>query len=107
MEVYPMPLFPTLSVADVGASVGWYLGMLGFGTVSVLPGSGGEPVMAHLRRWGRWVLVHGWSEANWVQPRKPACAAFAGDHHARAARLAGRRASVARGVGAAGTSGRR
>lgn len=44
-----MPMFPTLSVADVGASVGWYSEVLGFGTVFVLPGAGGEPVLAHLR----------------------------------------------------------
>ena len=102
MEIYPMVMFPMLSVRDVGASVGWCSGMLGFGSVFVLPGAGGEPVMAHLRRRGRWVLVQGWSEANWVQPRNEPGAAFADDHYAGAARLAGRRAGVAGGVGAAG-----
>lgn len=48
-EIYPMPMFPTLSVADVGASVGWYWEVLGFGTVFVLPGADGAPVLAHLR----------------------------------------------------------
>lgn len=49
MEIYPMPMFPTLAVRDVGASVGWYSEALGFGTVFVLPGSDSEPVLAHLR----------------------------------------------------------
>ena len=49
MEIYPMPMFPTLAVGDVGASVGWYSEVLGFGTVFVLPGSDGEPVLGHLR----------------------------------------------------------
>lgn len=48
-EIYPMAMFPTLSVADVGASVGWYSEVLGFGTVFVLPGADGAPVLAHLR----------------------------------------------------------
>ena len=49
MEIYPMPMFPTLSVMDVGASAGWYSEKLGFGTVFVLPGADDEPVLAHLR----------------------------------------------------------
>ena len=49
MEIYPMAMFPTLSVADVGASVGWYSEGLGFGTVFVLQEADGEPVLAHLR----------------------------------------------------------
>lgn len=48
-EIYPMPMFPTLSVADVGASVGWYSEVLEFGTVFVLSGADGAPVLAHLR----------------------------------------------------------
>lgn len=49
MEIYPMPMFPTLAVRDVGASVGWYSEVLGFGTVFVLPGADGVPVLGHLR----------------------------------------------------------
>ena len=64
-----MPMFPTLLVEDAVASVEWFLDRLGFGTVFVLPGSDGKPVLAHLRWRGLWVFVHGWSEANCVQPR--------------------------------------
>ena len=49
VEIYPMPMFPTLSVQDVAASVDWYSEILEFGTVFVLPGSDGDPVLAHLR----------------------------------------------------------
>ncbi|MDE2767439.1 MAG: VOC family protein [Chloroflexota bacterium] len=48
-EIYPMPMFPTLSVQDVRASVDWYSEVLGFGTVFVLPGADGAPVLGHLR----------------------------------------------------------
>ena len=44
-----MVMFPTLAVGDVRASVGWYAEVLGFGTVFVLPGADGEPVLGHLR----------------------------------------------------------
>ena len=40
MEIYPMAMFPTLSVRDVGASVGWYSEMLGV-WVGVCPGGVG------------------------------------------------------------------
>ena len=49
MEIYPMPMFPTLSVGDVGASVGWYSEVVEFGTVFVMPGADGGQVLAHLR----------------------------------------------------------
>ena len=49
MEIYPLPMFPTLSVQDVGASADWYSEILEFGTVFVLPGADGEPVLGHLR----------------------------------------------------------
>ena len=51
-----MPMIPTLSVADVEASVGWYSEKLGFGTVFVLPGPGDGPVLAHLR-WRKYADV--------------------------------------------------
>lgn len=47
-EIYPMPMFPTLSVADVAASAEWYVGKLGFASVYSLPTPGGI-AMAHLR----------------------------------------------------------
>ena len=55
-EIYPMPMFPTLAVGDVGASVGWYSEVLGFGTVFVLPGADGAPVLGHLR-WRKYADV--------------------------------------------------
>lgn len=51
-----MPMFPTLAVEDVGASARWYSEVLGFGTVFVLPGADGEPVLAHLR-WRKYADV--------------------------------------------------
>ena len=64
-EIYPMPMFPTLAVADVGASAEWYAEVLGFGTVFVLPGTDGAPVLAHLR-WRKYadvLLVPGWGRS--------------------------------------------
>ncbi len=51
-----MPMFPTLAVRDVGASVGWYAETVGFGTVFVMPGADGEPVLGHLR-WRKYADV--------------------------------------------------
>ena len=49
LEIYPIAMFPTLSVADVAASVEWYTGKMGFASVFSMPGPGGGIVMAHLR----------------------------------------------------------
>ena len=49
MEIYPMPMFPTLSVADVRMSMEWYADTLGFALVFAMPGTDGETVLAHLR----------------------------------------------------------
>ena len=49
MEIYPMPMFPTLSVADVRTSMEWYADTLGFALVFAMPGTDGETVLAHLR----------------------------------------------------------
>ena len=49
IEIYPMPMFPTLSVADVRTSVEWYADTLGFALVFAMPGTDGETVLAHLR----------------------------------------------------------
>ena len=50
-EIYPMPSFPVLEVADVARSAAWY-GALGFGEVYALPGPDG-PSLSHLR-WARY-----------------------------------------------------
>jgi uncharacterized glyoxalase superfamily protein PhnB len=51
VEIYPMPAFVTLSVADVAAVAGWYERALGFTTVFRAPAAGGEPPpLVHLRR---------------------------------------------------------
>jgi len=49
-EVYPMPMFATLSVADVAAVARWYGEALGFRTMFAGPAIGGQPSMVHLRR---------------------------------------------------------
>ncbi len=49
-EVYPMPMFATLSVADIAAVERWYQDALGFKTMFAGPSIGGKPSMVHLRR---------------------------------------------------------
>src|SRR5215467_11213114 len=49
-EIYPMPAFATLAVADVAAVAAWYERALGFSTVFAGPSIGGEPALVHLRR---------------------------------------------------------
>jgi catechol 2,3-dioxygenase-like lactoylglutathione lyase family enzyme len=49
-EIYPMPMFATLAVADVAATVAWYEETLGFTTVFKAPVVGGQPALVHLRR---------------------------------------------------------
>lgn len=49
-EVYPMPMFATLSVADVAAVERWYQDALGFKTMFAGPLIGGQPSIVHLRR---------------------------------------------------------
>jgi len=49
-EIYPMPMFATLSVADVRGVAAWYESALGFGTVFAAPGAAGQPSLVHLRR---------------------------------------------------------
>jgi uncharacterized glyoxalase superfamily protein PhnB len=49
-EIYPMPMFATLAVADVAAVAAWYEQALGFGTMFSSPGPGGQPSLVHLRR---------------------------------------------------------
>jgi uncharacterized glyoxalase superfamily protein PhnB len=45
-EIYPMPMFATISVADVSAVSEWYQQALGFSVVFAAPGS----ALVHLRR---------------------------------------------------------
>lgn len=49
-EIYPMPVFTTISVADVTALKDWYIRALGFGVVFEAPPVNGQPAIVHLRR---------------------------------------------------------
>jgi len=49
-EIYPMPAFATLAVADVAATTAWYERALGFSIVFRAPDVGGQPALVHLRR---------------------------------------------------------
>jgi uncharacterized glyoxalase superfamily protein PhnB len=49
-EIYPMPMFATLSVSDVAAMSEWYGKALGFGIVFQMPPVNGQPSLVHLRR---------------------------------------------------------
>jgi len=49
-EIYPMPAFATLAVADVAAVASWYERALGFRTVFKGPVVAGQPALVHLRR---------------------------------------------------------
>ncbi len=49
-EIYPMPVFVTLGVADVDGVTRWYEQALGFRTVFRAPAVGGQPGLVHLRR---------------------------------------------------------
>lgn len=52
-EFYPMPMFPTLSVSDIGVSASWYTEQVGFSRVFAIPGTGGEVALEHLR-WSKY-----------------------------------------------------
>jgi uncharacterized glyoxalase superfamily protein PhnB len=45
-EIYPMPMFATLEVADVASTSAWYQAALGFDVVFAAPGA----ALVHLRR---------------------------------------------------------
>ena len=49
--IYGMPMFATLGVHDIGATVSWYTNGLGFIDLFAIPGPQGHPVLVHLRRW--------------------------------------------------------
>lgn len=48
-EIYPMPLFPTLTVKDVEVSSNFYQTVLGFKHIFTMPGLDGKPSLSHLR----------------------------------------------------------
>ena len=66
-EFYPMPMFPTLSVVDIGASASWYTEKVGFARVFAIPGTGGEVVLEHLR-WSKYADLLLVPEANAPYP---------------------------------------
>jgi hypothetical protein len=49
--IYGMPMFATLAARNIGATVSWYTGGLGFIDMFTMPGPNGVPVLVHLRRW--------------------------------------------------------
>ena len=50
-DIYPMPAFLTLLVADVDRTVDWYVNGLDFVVLFTLPGPGGSTTLVDLRRW--------------------------------------------------------
>lgn len=50
-DIYPMPAFVTLAVADIDRTVDFYVGALDFVELFRMPGPGGGPGLVHLRRW--------------------------------------------------------
>ena len=49
-DIYPMPAFATLAVADIAAVAVWYERALGFSTVFRTADMDGQPALVHLRR---------------------------------------------------------
>ena len=66
-EFYPMPMFPTLSVTDIGASASWYTEKVGFARVFAIPGTGDEVALEHLR-WSKYADLLLVSEVNAPYP---------------------------------------
>jgi catechol 2,3-dioxygenase-like lactoylglutathione lyase family enzyme len=50
-DIYGMPAFVTLTVADIERTVDWYVKGLGFIALFTMPGPDGRPGLVHLRRW--------------------------------------------------------
>ena len=48
--IYVMPQFVTFEVSDMDSARRWYVNGLGFVELAVLPGSDGDSVLVHLRR---------------------------------------------------------
>lgn len=49
-DIYGMPVFVKLAVADLDATVAWFTGALDFINLFTMPGPTG-PALVHLRRW--------------------------------------------------------
>jgi catechol 2,3-dioxygenase-like lactoylglutathione lyase family enzyme len=49
-DIYPMPAFVKLAVADLDATVAWFTEALDFINLFAMPGPNG-PALVHLRRW--------------------------------------------------------
>jgi catechol 2,3-dioxygenase-like lactoylglutathione lyase family enzyme len=50
-DIYGMPAFVTLTVADLERTVDWYVNGLDFISLFTMPGPDGSPALVHLRRW--------------------------------------------------------
>lgn len=68
-EFYPMSMFPTLSVADIGLSASWYTEKVGFARVFAIPGTGGDVALEHLR-WSKYADLLLVPEANTTYPTR-------------------------------------
>jgi len=63
-DIYGMPAFVTLTVADLDRTVDWYTNGLDFVALFTMPGPDGSPALVHLRRWRYQDIL--------VRPGKPA-----------------------------------
>ncbi|MEV4185641.1 VOC family protein [Streptosporangium canum] len=50
-DIYGMPAFVTITVADLDRTVDWYVNGLDFVLLFTVPGPDGSPALVHLRRW--------------------------------------------------------
>jgi uncharacterized glyoxalase superfamily protein PhnB len=67
-DIYPMPAFPVLMVADLQALTKWYEA-IGFADVFTMRGADGRPFLVHLR-WARYAdLLLKPAPAGWEEPR--------------------------------------
>lgn len=69
-EIYPIPMFPALSVNDMATSVDWYVYILGFVSVFNLPAPDGGFAMAHLR-WRKYADLLLVPDTDHTQPTHP------------------------------------
>ncbi|RKN43544.1 VOC family protein [Micromonospora endolithica] len=50
-DIYGMPAFVTMTVADISRTVDWYVNGLDFISLFSMPGPDARPALVHLRRW--------------------------------------------------------